>query len=378
MSNEYLQNNLLNINEFNKKKWQGGNVTGTIKQYITSITDEDAVKFEIQKGKLVYIVPNGPEKNWVTDLGISLGTPLSSYAEVGLNVIATDYATFDGKNATFNNPIIPKGFKAINTTTTWPEGWNEGLVIEDESGNQFVWVPIDGIDVIYVKDFTYPSWGNRTAANTSDDILPSGIAELDQITKYSGFYIARYEAMFDYNGGNIRVASKKSLNKTNLNWSTTRDITHSGYVWNYINNIDAKLYAENMASGYGYDEQKVITHLITGTQWDATMKWLSNSGKNVSDSGLWGNYYNSQSPANVSGYGSLQISGYSEEWKAKNIYDLAGNEAEIINEKYNNNNIIRSGSNINSSASFPASCRSDMNVGSVMSSTSFRIVLNLL
>ena len=53
------------------------------------------------------------------------------------------------KKSSYNNPIVPEGFKKIETdTASWelengiPKGWNSGLVIEDEIGNQFVWVPI--------------------------------------------------------------------------------------------------------------------------------------------------------------------------------------------------------------------------------------------
>ena len=56
----------------------------------------------------------------------------------------------------YNNPVIPDGFKKVETdNASWnldeqgnPKGWNDGLVIEDEKGNQFVWVPctIDGIN----------------------------------------------------------------------------------------------------------------------------------------------------------------------------------------------------------------------------------------
>ncbi len=49
----------------------------------------------------------------------------------------------------YKNPIIPEGFKKVETNSaSWeldtegnPKGWNNGLVIEDEKGNQFVWIP---------------------------------------------------------------------------------------------------------------------------------------------------------------------------------------------------------------------------------------------
>ena len=49
----------------------------------------------------------------------------------------------------YKNPIIPEGFHTVETeTASWEKqedgaikGWNNGLVIEDDKGNQFVWVP---------------------------------------------------------------------------------------------------------------------------------------------------------------------------------------------------------------------------------------------
>ena len=60
--------------------------------------------------------------------------------------------TLNGKASSYCNPIIPKGFKISNKGASWKyvedkiEGWNNGLIIEDGDGNQFVWVPVkDGI-----------------------------------------------------------------------------------------------------------------------------------------------------------------------------------------------------------------------------------------
>ncbi len=65
--------------------------------------------------------------------------------------IMTANQTIDGQlKGTYQNPIIPQGFKAIdNGKAIWKteeeqeNGWNEGLVIEDATGNQFVWVPVN-------------------------------------------------------------------------------------------------------------------------------------------------------------------------------------------------------------------------------------------
>jgi hypothetical protein len=260
-------------------------------------------------------------------MGLTYGSELFM-----VGVVATRNRTIDGNAAAYNNPIIPKGFKAIDTTdSNWSNvstDWNKGLVIEDSYDNQFVWVPVDETSVPYSKWCT----AGVEYSSTTDDTLPSGVtSESAQITNYHGFYIARYEAVFDNNTGNIRVASKKSTNNTMTNWSTTRTSTYNGYLWNCINYTDARSYSEAMSTAYGYTTVK--TGLATGTQWDTVSKWIQNSGTLVTDSRAWGNYQDSISPANISGYKNLQVSGYSECWKAKNIYDMAGNASEWINEK---------------------------------------------
>ena len=72
--------------------------------------------------------------------------------------------------------------------------------------------------------------------------------------------------------------------------------------------------------------------------WDTACKWISNSGLDVNDSRLWANYGSAQ--YDVDGKtkiaGSKQTTGKSEYWKAKNIYDLAGNLAEWSYEKASN------------------------------------------
>lgn len=74
--------------------------------------------------------------------------------------------------------------------------------------------------------------------------------------------------------------------------------------------------------------------MIYGNQWDQVMSWLKETkfvnepGKVDEDSTSWGNYRDN----NVSGVGTPQKSGYSEIWKANNIYDLARNYAEWTQE----------------------------------------------
>ena len=345
---------------------------------IPNIKTEDKTKYEIQAGKLVYVGINTSEVTMLTAIGIAQAT--ATPVGLAINVIATDNVTLNGAAASYNNPIIPKGFKAINTTdASWSNlatDWNNGLVIEDANANQFVWVPVDGTNVTFAKWTTTGIAYND--ASISDDTTPSGFNATSITTTYKGFYIARYESMFDYNGGSLRVASKVSTNKTTLNWSTTRNNTYNGYLWNFVNYTDSKTYSENMDTAYSYDTAKVGTNLITGAQWDTVLKWVQNSGKSVTDTRTWGNHSDSTSPANVSGFGSLQISGYNNNWKAKNIYDLAGNTWEWTSEIYSSYRVHRGGGYADSGSTYPAAYRDYSNATHVNDSVGFRVALYVL
>ncbi|MDD4386978.1 MAG: hypothetical protein PHD15_04390 [Clostridia bacterium] len=373
ISNQHLQDQSFDPTTFDKGVWNGGTIGETIKKYIPSITVADGLKFEIQDSKLIYVGTNETEQDWFTSMSMTS----EEETGLGLDVIATDNVTFNGEVAAYNNPIIPKGFMAIEDGAVWPTDWNNGLVIEDASGNQFVWIPVDGTNVPYAK---WCTTGFSYASTTDDSILSGTVDENTQVTNYGGFYIARYESMFDYNSGSIRVASKVSTNKTDsTDWSSLRNATYNGYLWNCINYTDAKTYSENMAASYSYDALKVKSGLVTGTQWDTAMKWIQNASISVTDSRTWGNYSNSIDPANVSGYGSIQISGYSNYWKVKNIYDLSGNIWEWTNEIYSSIRSIRGGAYGYSGSTGPAASReSNGNIAGVNYYLGFRVVLYIL
>ncbi|MDD2376348.1 MAG: SUMF1/EgtB/PvdO family nonheme iron enzyme [Clostridia bacterium] len=298
--------------------------------------------------------------------------------EVPVSIIQTENKTFSGATSgySYDNPVIPAGFVAVNTDdSSWynlSTDYDKGLVIKDASNNQFVWIPVNGTSVIYTKWCT----SGISYTTTSDDTTPSGFSTTSITTTYKGFYIARYESMFDYNGGSIRVASKKSTNKTISSW--TRDSSHTGYLWNFVSYTDAKTYAENMDTSYGYNTSLMGTNLITGAQWDTALKWIQNSGKSVTDSRTWGNHSDSTSPANVSGYDALQISGFSNYWKANNIYDLAGNTWEWTNEIYSSYRVNRGSHYHRSGSTYPAACRNYNFVTDANYTISFRVGLYVL
>ena len=262
------------------------------------------------------------------------------------NTKGTTNTSITGANYTYYNPVIPVGFKTVPTKdASWKstngiqvDGWNNGLVIEDEDGNQFVWVPVDGTNV------KYESWCENgvsyTECTTDLENMPI-TKEETQINKYDGFYIARYEA-----SNNNEIPQSKA--KKDL-WA---------YV-DYNNSIKiSSTYAEYL---YGKNNSITIKSCIpTGTMWDTIMKWIENENNGLTiDSRDWGNYKDSIIDENVE-YGKYLKTGNSEFWKKKNIYDIAGNVHEWTLEELKSDNsitLMRGGWATTSGTKYPASSR---------------------
>ena len=240
---------------------------------------------------------------------------------------------------------IPIGF-------TYKKGTKDtGLVIQDEKGNEFVWVP--ATESTYVRDTSFPG-----ATPTGDDTLPNGITdETADVKKYGGFYIGRYEA-------GIPEGDTSTSNKEGIPVSKKDEV-----VWTNIDYTNAKASAEKMINN-----EYVQTGLLTGTAWDTVCHWIK-SGDELKDSCTYGNYKNSLEPANVTGYGTIQVTGFSDKWMQKNIYDLAGNVWEWTSEVRNYDFFYRGGSYGDVGRDGPVSCRMYNNASSTSDYIGFRLRL---
>ena len=234
---------------------------------------------------------------------------------------------------------INKGIVAVDHAITYDNGQASGTVPDF---NEFVWVPIPDSN-----KFARTAWIISDGEDTygeqkiSDQLMENCFWEDKTTTEYTnmissvqehkGFYIGRYEAT--QGSGNI-AQSKRQIE---LPWSMiTREETITA-----CSKLDSN---ENM-------------HLMYGIEWDSVLNWLignavissSTSGETKimdlddieKSSYTWGNYENSIGDAALgSSYGYVVGSGYSEYWKANNIYDLAGNASECTQEKYSTDSQI--------------------------------------
>lgn len=296
--------------------------------------------------------------------------------------------------STFNNPKIPKGFKPIDTQgAKWDKNedgtikdWNKGLVIEDQIGNQFVWIPIDIGNLEYYnvpakieEKFMYNA--DKLDINNKDDI---------QVLKYGGFYLSRYEA-------GVANSMQKELHDISPETNDISDFPVSmkeRLPWNYISLKNAKRNAQNM-----YSTNEFSSDLPTLKQMQFVMKWLYESGYDVyGDSSKIGNYSNVnfgftgfysenygkdyQYGENVLKTGNNMIlsSGSSDRNMTNNIYDIAGNLWEYTDDYFpiNENEILgyycTGGHYDNSGIYYPASSYNLKNV-SPLDKVGFRIAL---
>ena len=317
-----------------------------------------------------------------------------------------EFSKDDGTNSSFigNNVVdivnsvpIPKGFVA--SKATGEDNKANGLVIYEgttavnddnvesarETRNQFVWVPVEvASDSTFEDTFvrvdgygangvqqTYVSSGNATEPYSgASDIERNNYNKMyASVKKYGGFYIARYET--SNNGENLPKSTKYGSPWAIKFANSMTDLSGGAY------EISQMLYPEN-SSNFG-----VVSQLIHGVQWDATVRWLKNNYPDIETNGEdYGNIKNAtftyikkngdiyETITKNSGTSTLVQTGSSEHNKTNNIYDLDGNKDEqTVESMYTSNRILRGGLyNLNNNTSMRNYTTYNVNVG-------FRIAL---
>ena len=320
-----------------------------MKEYIEDISEKWCKKLYISKGELVYGGTDETEKKWFEDVvngnfdGSNNNGGSSDGSTTTDSNVKTEWKQYIGK-VTSDGVPIPKGFDYVTGTK------DTGVVIKDQNTeNEFVWIAVDSID----------SYKKIEGDTTSLDTLPSGVLDAKtDVQKYGGFYIGRYEC---------GIPISDSSAKDGIGVPT---IQKDRIVWNNISYINAKDSAEGL---YNQVSNSVISGLMSAIDWDTTCVYISDKVLSITNSRSYGNYSDSTTPANVDGYGSIKTTGYSEIWKVKNIYDLAGNVGEWVAAVRNSDKVFRGGSCLDSGSRYSVTSRSLGN--SARGSIGFRIRL---
>ena len=246
----------------------------------------------------------------------------------------------------------------------WNAATSTQPVSKELEGNQFVWVPVEKPDLFQRYD-GYWNNGSGTTLQGIKDVCqePASNAAGWETTEYEtmqtsvinnkGFYVARYEASEGTGKSAGKVQSKAgAMPWVNIPWGTSMtEVGNSGAVYR----------AQNM---YNDSEHGVTSTLIYGVQWDAIMNFIDSNYSNgdgtcnsfVSNSTGQGNY-NEDENTN-SWKNNLTSCGSSDDYRVKNIYDLAGNVFEWTMEAYSSDGrVVRGGYFIGSGSSAPASYR---------------------
>ena len=389
-----------------------------------------------------------PENTKDTDMGTQVKLPSEWYSTTAAYVSTEDGSTVTKEVKTASVIAVATG---SGETVPVPNGFyyvggnkSTGVVISDKpadqnkyagykddgktakdvgvdlEGNQFVWIPCENIENYKKKDFgaTYASagWDNQT----------DGI-EKNQIRKYKGFYIARYEAGLGASGVEKPMQAVTATTNSTYGWVWQSDVYNTVNIsekakptsraneipWYHANYFTAVEMSDRMYA----DSNSVYSGLVTGTMWDVMLQYIASSSEYTS-SGTWGNYNDSsidldrgyytnvnssgttdgfkevtsgqKSGTRALGYNYVLLStGASDDAKKKNIYDVAGNLWEWTTEasyvasyaKYSktdfneNTHVFRGGSFNIAYGSLPACFRNTDSAATTYTNVGFRVAL---
>ena len=360
-----LKTNLNNIDGINPKV---GDITDS--RFPLKVT-VDGVEVTIEKDS------NG---KYSTSVGESTGSSgggqeeeqISDHSEV---VVPTITATGNLANkpnikeVREGNIPIPQGYNYIKGDKIGGAVITDAATGVEKTGNEFVWVPVDtlsnmavptsGTDanentnyrgVLYnwytdvtgntAYDWSADSTGNIEPANLSSSYDSTSTNSswtstlyqeeynkmIKSVSQYGGFYVGRYEM-------SLNSETKNAESKYGAT-SATAESTSAKQWYGLYNK--AKTYApEKNSDNTENASQKVVSSMIWGSQYDAMLRWMINSGiKNIT----------STTPIDLSIGTTLRnttrVTGGANNGqtvskdKLSNIYDLLGNSREWTQEAH--------------------------------------------
>ncbi len=297
----------------------------------------------------------------------------------------------------YNNlVVIPTGFHIVSNgennvvyqyTGNSTPSVQDGIVIEDNEGNQFVWIPVGTINnkeenaekttTITLGRYTFDETNgtpsnpiidgstvieNNFTEDTSDNQYGNTIAKDIEAFKKSandngGYYLARYEA--SYNDGT------KPLSQQSTGTPAEREQTPTVKgLWNNIQQPQAATAARAMYA----DNSNFTSDLVNSYAWDTAIVFIQKYSGNS-------NYANETSKnSNIENTGERTENTTD---KVCNIYDMASNCYEWSTESCGEGGCTTRGANCGHNEGDCSSKRSADAMGDGDSDFSFRVTLYL-
>ena len=318
-----------------------GNLSGT-----SNGTTESSLKYvdteeELEQGTYQLKIIYSKDSSVNTGLDKAYVKKVEIYTETNTGGTAiTEDVTKQTQKGGF---VIYEGTDAVTDSNKWEAQCNR---------NQYVWIPITNVSDMY--------WSNQTTGKKYGTYYKfSATAYTKGSNRSYEPQTTRYDIQSTYLTQYLNGISRQNLllkMETDFDEMLTSIATYGGYYIGRYQTGDlaqatpvVKRMNTDIGSQTWYTMWKksprlstggANVHMIWGTQWDQTLKWLIDTNNKTykqvgSDSTSWGNYYNnsftyytntSKSTATKASSSSKRIpSGAYEGANANNVFDLAGN-----------------------------------------------------
>lgn len=268
----------------------------------SAIDVNDGIVISDGKNEFVWVPVNDISDMYIEEDGTNLNG-----SELGINVTTAIYSKL-----LVNEQDVEGGY-AASKPGTWQA--REPDILKSTTGGDAV-TGDSTMGVELIKSQLGITGNNDTEVlnNFANSLVSEYKAVYESIKKYNGFYVGRYELTGTIENPTVQKGEEVIADQ---NW-----------------------YSLKKACSTLVSTNKVQSIMIYGNQWDRIMNWIIETGDKKEEqvnnnSNEWGNYTE----------GKKTVSGSNEDWKANNIYDLAGNCEEATQEAlYPDGRVSRGGS----------------------------------